>query len=592
MRTSGTPKWRWSGSSVKHCPALYALGPDLSNVTSSDLKNSDNESAGIHAVVLMTNATEHVAQSDGSRQRTIIRVRMVPLSVMSKRPGRVFLPPIALERASSLPLYKQLYDAIRQSILCGTLRKGLRLPSTRSLASELRVSRNIVVIAFEQLVAEGYLDSRTGAGTFVTKTLPEDVLQIEENSLNGNRALSARGKVFKRLPQLALPTADPKLRYAPFRYGLPALDELPLDLWGRLLARHCRKAPAEIAVHGDPTGLPRLREAIASYVGVARGVRCHADQVIVVNGSQQAIDLAARVLADPGDVAIMEDPGYIGARSTLQAAGMKVIPITVGKDGLRVELLSKKQVKGKLVYVTPSHQFPLGVVLSLVNRLQLLDWVAQNDSWIIEDDFDSEYRYQSKPIPALQGLDRNGRVIYVGTFSKVLFPSLRLGYLIVPEDLVDTFLAARWVSDRCSPLIEQAALAEFIAEGHFASHIRRMRTLYMERRSVMIETIRERLGDLLETGDAEAGMHTVGWLPSHIEDSQISAEAAKAGLFILPVSGFAVRPLSRGGLLLGYAGFTPAAIRKGIRDLEAVIRRCVPASRPRVRYRSDTQVRR
>jgi len=302
-------------------------------------------------------------------------------------------------------------------------------------------------------------------------------------------------------------------------------------------------------------------------------VRCHAGQIIVVNGSQQAIDLAARVLADPGDVAIIEDPGYIGARSALQAAGMKLIPISVGKEGLRVELLSQKRLSAKLVYVTPSHQFPLGVVLSLANRLQLLDCAAQNDAWIIEDDFDSEYRYESKPIPALQGLDRNGRVIYIGTFSKVLFPSLRFGYLIVPEDLVDTFLAARWVSDRCSPFIEQAALADFIAEGHLASHVRRMRTLYMERRAVIIETIRERLGDLVEIWDAEAGMHTVAWLPPGVDDSLISAAAAEAGLFVLPASEFALRPMARGGLLLGYAAFAPAVIRKGIRDLELLVRK-------------------
>src|SRR6516162_1502446 len=380
---------------------------------------------------------------------------------MSKMPGPFFLPAISIDRASALPLYRQLYEAMRQAILLGSLRKGLRLPSTRHLATELRVSRNIVVMAFEQLLAEGYVECKTGAGTFVTSVLPEEVLHVHGSPVKGNRTPSRRSKVIKRVPHLdgrfccAIPSADPKLRYAPFRYGLPALDELPLDLWGRLLARHCRKAPAEIAVHGEAAGLLRLREAIATYVGVVRGVRCHAGQIIVVNGSQQAIDLAARVLADPGDVAIIEDPGYIGARSALQAAGMKLTPIGVGREGLRVELLSQKHLSAKLVYVTPSHQFPLGVVLSLANRLQLLDWVANNDAWIIEDDFDSEYRYESKPIPALQGLDRSDRVIYIGTFSKVLFPSLRFGYLIVPEDLLDTFLAARWVSDRCSPLIEQ-----------------------------------------------------------------------------------------------------------------------------------------
>jgi GntR family transcriptional regulator/MocR family aminotransferase len=270
---------------------------------------------------------------------------------------------------------------------------------------------------------------------------------------------------------------------------------------------------------------------------------------------------------------------------------MKLIPISVGREGLRVELLSQKHLSAKLVYVTPSHQFPLGVVLSLANRLQLLDWTAQNHAWIVEDDFDSEYRYESKPIPALQGLDRNERVIYIGTFSKVLFPSLRFGYLIVPDDLVDTFLAARWVSDRCSPLIEQAALADFIAEGHLATHARRMRTLYMERRAVIIETIRERLGDLVETWDAEAGMHTVAWLPPDVDDSLISADAARAGLFALPTSEFALRRLVRGGLLLGYAAFPPLVIRKAIRELELVVRKHARTLQP-LRHGGEVRLRR
>jgi GntR family transcriptional regulator / MocR family aminotransferase len=496
---------------------------------------------------------------------------------MSKGLRGVFLPAISLERASPVPLYKQLYEAIRLAILSGTLSKGLRLPSTRLLAAELKVSRNIVVIAFEQLLAEGYIQSRTGAGTFVTKTLPDEVLQVQSHLGEGSRTLSERGRTIRKLGPFVAPP-EPKLRYAPFRYGLPALDHLPMELWGRLLARYCRKASADIAVHGDPAGLRRLREAIASYAGVARGVRCHADQVIIVNGSQQAIDIAARVLADPGDVAIMEDPGYVGARSALQAAGVKLVPVKVGKEGLRVDLLAKRNLKAKLTYVTPSHQFPLGVVLSLANRLELLEWASHNSAWILEDDFDSEYRYESKPIPALQGLDRNGRVIYFGTFSKVLFPSLRLGYLIVPDDLLDSFVAARWISDRCSPLVEQSALADFISEGHLASHIRRMRALYMERRSVMVETIRKEFGDLLESWDTEAGMHTIAWLPADLEDTRVAAEAAAAGLNVGAVSDFALRPLSRGGLLLGFAAFPPAAIRKGLRELASIVKKCTRAS--------------
>src|SRR5262249_20717669 len=317
----------------------------------------------------------------------------------------------------------------------------------------------------------------------------------------------------------------------------------------------------------------RLREAIASYVGVARGVRCQLEQVIIINGSQQAIDLAARVLTDPGDFAVIEDPGYLGARSALEAAGMRLLPVKVAKDGLCVERLPKKHPAAKLVYVTPSHQFPSGVVLSFPKRLQLLDWAARNGAWILEDDFDSEYRYESKPIPALQGLDQHGRVIYIGTFSKVLFPSLRLGYLIAPEDLVDAFVGARWICDRSSPLVEQAALADFIGEGHLARHIRRMRALYMERRAVMMAMIRREMADILETSDAEAGMHTVGWLPPGVEDSRISEEAAKAGLNTLPVSSFALRPLPRGGLLLGYAGFRPNVIKKVMPELASIIRK-------------------
>lgn len=502
---------------------------------------------------------------------------------MAKTPGPFFLPPISLDRALNLPLCRQLYDALRQGILSGSVRKGLRLPSTRYLANELHVSRNLVVVAFEQLRAEGYVESRTGAGTFVTNTLPEEVLQVQETRENGNRTLSKRSKAIMQIPQIegrfccGIAVTDAKLRYAPFRCGIPALNELPFDLWGRLLARHYRKASLEGALRGNPGGLLRLRDAIASYVGVVRGVRCQADQVIITNGSQQAIDLAARVLADPSEVAIIEDPGCIRTRSALQAAGLKLVPVRVGRDGLQVEMILKKRLKAKLVYVTPSHQFPQGVVLSLAKRLQLLDWAAQNDAWILEDDFDSEYCYHSSPVPAIHGLDRNGRVIYIGTFSNVLFASVRLGYLIVPKDLRDTFIATRWVLDGASPFFEQAALADFIVEGHLASRIRRTRSLYMERRSVMIRTIREQISDVLETWDSEGGTHLVAWLPPHVDDSRVCAEATKAGICAMPVSGFSIGPLTQGGLVLGFAAFTPEVISKSLRDLAFVIKKCLQA---------------
>lgn len=506
---------------------------------------------------------------------------------MSRNPAGFFLPPIVLDRSSSVPLHRQLYEAIREAVLQGSLKKGIRLPSTRYLATELRISRNTVVIAFEQLLAEGYLQSRTGAGTFVTQTLPEDVLQVAQRPVAGRRAISTRGSEIRKLAQFT-PAPPPALRYAPFRFGLPALDHLPLELWGRLLTRHCRRASPEVGTHGDPAGYPRLRQAIASYVGVARAVRCTADQVIIVNGSQQAIDLAARVLADPGDHAVIEDPCYPGARFAIEAAGLKLMPIAVEDDGLCVRQLSKIRRTIKLMYVTPSHQFPLGVVLSLSKRLHLLDWVRRTDTWVLEDDFDSEYRYESRPIPALQGLDQNGRVIYIGTFSKVLFPSLRIGYVIVPPDLVDAFVAARWLSDRSSPHIEQAALADFIEEGHLASHIRRMRTLYMERRSALMATIRREFGDVLECRDADAGMHTVAWLPRGVLDTTIADEAASAGINTLPVTKFAVRSLERGGLLLGYAGFSRRVISRSARELGAIVRKRVQTRNVPRRARSTS----
>jgi GntR family transcriptional regulator / MocR family aminotransferase len=496
---------------------------------------------------------------------------------MAKQPASVFLPTVNLNRGSGVPLYRQIYEEVRRSILDGRLRSGLRLPSTRLLAEELGVSRNITVLAFEQLVAEGYLESKTGAGTTVAKTMPDEILLVgrrtgQQKQFPNRNPLSKRGQRIAGMTTLARGLA-PAARLAPFQYGLPALDDLPLETWGRLVARHFRRATKELLAHGDSAGYEPLREAIASYVGVVRGVRCHPRQVIVVNGSQQAIDLAARVLLDPGDRAAVENPGYLGARSALQAAGIHLVPVAVDEDGLSVEALKRKATSAKLVYVTPSHQFPVGVVLSLARRLELLDWAARKGVWIFEDDYDSEYRYESRPIPSLQGLDEQGRVIYVGTLSKVLFPSIRFGYVIVPEDVVHAFVAARALTDISSPLIEQAALADFITEGHLASHIRRMRALYLERRDAMKEAIEKESNGMLQVQDTQAGMHFVAWLPEGADDARVSQEAAKVGLHVMPVSAFALTKLPRAGLLLGFAGFPKAVIRKGIRELGGVVRR-------------------
>jgi GntR family transcriptional regulator/MocR family aminotransferase len=315
-----------------------------------------------------------------------------------------------------------------------------------------------------------------------------------------------------------------------------------------------------------------LREEIAAYLGAARAVECGWEQVIVVSGSQQALDLAARVLLDPGDAAWVEDPGYAGARGALIAAGARIVPVPVDEEGLRVSDGVRRAADARLAYVSPSHQYPLGATMSVSRRLELLAWASRTGAWVLEDDYDSEYRYTGRPLEALQGLDAEGRVIYLGTFSKVLSPALRLGYLVVPPDLVDPFSAARELTDRHSPLVEQAVLARFIAEGHFARHIRRMRTLYAERQDILVEAAAGDLRGLLDVRPAEAGMHLVGWLPDRTDDREAMRRAAARGVEAIALSMYGIEPPARGGLLLGYAAVGEAGIRAGVRRLAAALR--------------------
>jgi GntR family transcriptional regulator/MocR family aminotransferase len=318
-----------------------------------------------------------------------------------------------------------------------------------------------------------------------------------------------------------------------------------------------------------------LREAIAQYLIAARGVRCSAEQVIIVAGSQQGLDLAARVLLDVGDKVWLEDPGYIGARGALQSAGADVVPVPVDREGLNVADAITRCPSARLVYITPSHQFPLGVTMSLPRRLALLEWAHRAGAWILEDDYDSEYRYTGRPLPALQGLDTENRTVYLGTLSKTLFPSLRLGYLVVPPDLVDTFIAAKALADRHAPSVEQAVLADFMSEGHFARHIRRTRVLYAARQAALVETATSELAGLLEVHTAEAGMHLVGYLPDGVDDKAVSQQAAAHQVEAPALSSYALAPLRRRGLLLGYAAFSHADITDGIHRLATALRNSV-----------------
>jgi len=486
-------------------------------------------------------------------------------------PPALFVP---LDSGLATPLQRQLYHGVRQAILETRLLPGIRLPSSRSLAAELGVSRNTVVLAFDQLIAEGYLEGRERSGTRVAAALPSRGPRLQAKPAPNpkgtapRRLLSARGNAIAAGSILSSPGGrfvEPR----PFRPGVPALDAFPCRLWTRITLRHWRATPN--LAYGDPAGYPPLRRAIAEYVTAARGARCVPEQVIVTSGSQQGLDLAARVLLDPGDQVWMEDPGYLGARAALLAGGAELVPVPVDRDGLRVEEGERLAPGARMAYVSPSHQYPLGATLSAARRLALLRWAAGVDAWVVEDDYDSEFRYASRPLASLQGLDTEGRVVYVGTFSKTLFPALRLGYLVVPSGLTDAFRAARAVADRHSPTLEQMVLADFLDQGHFARHVRRMRALYAERQKVLLAAARDHLGGRLELAPSSAGMHLVGWLGGGEDDQAAAARAARAGIDLHPLSPFWLGYPGRGGLLLGYAGYGTREIKQGIARLASVL---------------------
>ncbi|WP_348269236.1 PLP-dependent aminotransferase family protein [Edaphobacter paludis] len=356
-----------------------------------------------------------------------------------------------------------------------------------------------------------------------------------------------------------------------FRAYEPAIDLFPVDLWSRIAGRVVRRAPRSLYGQGDAHGYAPLRKAIAEYVGSARSVRCEPDQVIITAGAQQALDLVARLLLDPGDVVLMEDPGYPGAVSAFKAGGGRVVPVPVDEQGIKIATVPRHHQKAQLIYTTPANQFPLGITMSLPRRLQLLNWAIDKGAWIVEDEFDAEYRYFGRPVPALQSLDRSGTVIYVGTFTKMLFNSLRLGFLVLPQRLVEAFASARFLIDRHSPTLEQAILAEFILDGHFGHHIRRMRQIYSERVSVLVEAAKNRLSGRLNVDLAPSGMRTIGWLQGAELDQTVAGRARAQGLEIAALSQFAIRSHQPNGLMLGFAGCTPDELRRGVDVLASVL---------------------
>jgi GntR family transcriptional regulator/MocR family aminotransferase len=489
---------------------------------------------------------------------------------MSRRPFALPALILQLDPEDARPLYRQVYDEIRHAILTGRLRAGTRLPSTRTLARQLKLSRSTVLNAFELLLTEGYLQGEVGRGTYVTRDLPDDLLRVshtEQADMSpgttppklSHQGEDLRSTVSTEGLEKGLPSA--------FWPPLPALDHFPFGLWTRLISHRYRYPPHDLLVYGDPIGYRPLREAVADFLSSVRGVRCDAEQVIITTGSQQGIYVTAHLLLNPGDTVWVEEPCYPGTRGVLQLMGAQLVHVPVDEEGMDVAAGRASSPHARMACVTPSHQYPLGVTMSVTRRLELLEWARQTDAWILENDYNSFYRYVGQPLPALQGLDTAQRVIYLGTFSNVLFPSLRLGYLVVPTALVAVFRAARVLMDRQPPSIEQAALADFIAQGHLSRHLRRMRAIYSERQAVLVEATERELAGLLKVPATEAGMHAIGWASR--EGSELVSLAKAHGVNLCALSTYYKTPMAANshGVLLGYTALSPAEIRRGVAQM-------------------------
>jgi GntR family transcriptional regulator/MocR family aminotransferase len=476
-------------------------------------------------------------------------------------------------RRRDAPLHAQLYRALRAAILHGELAPGTRVPSTRALAADEGVARNTVLRAYDQLLGEGYPVARHGSATRVAAGVPADVGAIAGHGprRRGTRPTKPRLSAYGRRLPLEVPSwtpSHPSLPYD-FRYGRPSFEDFPAETWNRLLARRARAASARARDYGDPSGLPELRAAIADYVTRARAVACRPEQVVVVHGAQQGLDLIARVLVDPGDRVVLEEPHYPGARRAFAAAGARLVAAPVDADGLRLE----PSVRAQLACVSPSHQFPTGAVMTLSRRIALLAWAERTRAWIVEDDYDSEYRYAGRPIESLQGLDHAGRVLYLGTFSKVIFPSLRLGYLVLPDPLVRPFTAAKALADTGSPGLEQGALADFLAGGHFVRHLRRTRARNRARRAALLAALAAHLGDRVEILGADAGLHLflrLRGVPA-ARESGIVRRAAALGVAVYGAAPYYLGKPSGAGLLLGHAALDESAVDAGVRRLSRAL---------------------
>jgi GntR family transcriptional regulator/MocR family aminotransferase len=462
-------------------------------------------------------------------------------------------------RPHHLTLSSWLYSELRSAILDGRLAPGARLPSSRDFARQYELSRGTVVSVVERLQAEGYVTSRVGFGTVVNRVeLPRPARHATTTPSYIRHAVSTY-KQSQPWIDLAF-VKGPR----PFRIGHPAIREFPSDVWGRIAAHRARNCRSWLEKEADRSGYRPLRDAIAEYLRTSRGVRCTAEQVVIVSGIQQALDLLARLLLKRGDPIWMEDPGYFGARVAFDNVGARIIAVPVNDEGLSVSAGIKICPDAKGAYVTPAHQFPLGVTMSLERRMALLSWASRAGAFVIEDDYDSEYRFEGPPVPSLQSLDSQSSVIFIGSFSKTLFPALRAGYVVLPPPLVDFFVGFRYRTDFRNSSFDQAVLCDFIVEGHLARHLRRMRNLYAERLATLMEGARQRLGGMLEISNVRAGLYTIGYLKNEMTSRQAEQLAAARGIEVLGVDRCTLRRPDPNALLLGFGGFDEVAIRQGL----------------------------
>ena len=495
-------------------------------------------------------------------------------------------------------MHRQIYQQIRQAILTGRVRSQQKLPASRHLAQSLGVSRSTVVQSYDQLISEGYIKTRRGAGTFVCAVIPDDLLAVsngddatKKGATEATRKLSNAGQngipslsaFAQRLNQVATPPQATQTTVS-FRYWRPDLSLFPVQQWQRLVTARSVASIDWMTYGNEPMGYGPLRNAIAAYISQTRAVRCAPDQILITQGTQQAIGLIAQVLLTPGDTVALEEPGYLSAQKIFASYGAALQPIPVDQDGLSVNALVSLSKQAfclpKLVYVTPSHQFPTGVLMPLSRRLALLQWAQKNNALIVEDDYDSEFRYSGRPIPALQGFDAANRVLYIGTFSKIMFPGLQIGYLVLPPELVSVFTRAKWLCDRQCSLIHQAALTDFIQLGHLARHIRKMRTVYAQRRETLVQTLQaatDALGTTKFSGDA-AGLHLMAQLPiaqAALSSQELVVRAQTQGMGLFSTRRYYIQPppVDEGRFIFGFGELPEKVIEGAIAQLKPLLKK-------------------